>query len=145
MNGRWTRVGLAYLTVIDLVTGIWAVSNPAAFYRTFPGFGRHWVSASPPYSHHLVVDAGAGFLAVGVILALATWHPERRLVQAALVGSLAHDLPHFLYHAMHPAAALSGVDTSMSTGGLAFGCVVAGALLIASVAERRLPTLREAT
>lgn len=33
--------------------GAWAASAPRSFYRSFPGFGRHWISALGPYNEHL--------------------------------------------------------------------------------------------
>jgi len=127
---RLLVVGLLYLAAADLVVGVWATVDPAGWYRNFPGFARHWAAAEPPYNHHLVTDAGAGFLGIGVVLVLAVAWRERHLVQAALLGSLAHDLPHFLYHLLHPARTLSTTDKMMSTGGLGVGCLVAVALLV---------------
>ena len=130
MSDTWPRIGLGYLALVDLVTGLWSVLDPSGWYRRFPGLGRHWVAATPPYNHHLAIDSGAGFLGVGVVLAVALLWRERRIVQAALLGSLAHDVPHFLYHLLHPAHALSASDKAISTGGLAFGCVLAAGLLV---------------
>jgi hypothetical protein len=123
------RVGLIYLAVVDLPVGLWAVFAPASFYRNFPGAGRHWVSTQGPFNHHLVTDAGSGFLAVALVLLLAAFWMSKPAVVVALVASLAHDLPHFMFHAAHPNHALSTVDSILSTGGLGFGCLVAAALL----------------
>lgn len=137
-QGRLVRVGVGILAFLDLMTGLWAVVDPAGWFRDFPGLGRHWIGATPPYNHHLVTDAGAGFLGVGVILLLAALWRERRVIQAALIGSFAHDLPHFLFHLMHPAALLSSADRAATTGGLGFGCLLAAGLLI--LVSRTAPT-----
>lgn len=131
MRGRRmvVTIGVGYLAVIDLFVGAWAVVGPRSFFLHFPGFGRAWVAANPPYNHHLVVDAGAGFLGVGVALALALLWRERRVILVAVTASLVHDVPHVLYHLGHPARTLSRMDRAASTGGLAFGCFVALVLL----------------
>lgn len=123
-------VAVAYLALSDLVIGLWAVLDPAGWFRRFPGMGHHWIAADPPYNHHLSTDTGAGFVGIGVVLALALIWGERHLLIAALAGSLAHDLPHFLFHSFHPAKSLSSADRFASTGGLAFACLVAVAALV---------------
>ncbi|GAC1314882.1 MAG: hypothetical protein NVSMB16_11650 [Acidimicrobiales bacterium] len=122
---RPASLAVAYLALTDLGIGLWAVLDPASWFRDFPGMGHHWIAADPPYNHHLSTDAGAGFVGLGVVLALALFWGERHLLIAALAGSLAHDVPHFLFHAFHPANRLSSLDRFASTGGLGFGCVVA--------------------
>ena len=138
-QGRLVLFGVAMLAFIDVLTGLWAVIDPTGWFRDFPATGAHWIAATPPYNHHLVTDAGAGFLGVGVVLLLAVVWRERRVMQAALIGSLAHDLPHFLFHLLHPAASLSSADRAASTGGLGFGCFVAAALLVLVSRARAAP------
>jgi hypothetical protein len=125
----WARIGLIYLAVIDLPVGLWAVFAPENFYRNFPGGGRHWVSTQGPFNHHLVTDAGAGFLAVAAALLLAALWMSKPAIIVALVASLAHDLPHFIFHLTHTNHALAAGDQVVSTGGLGIGCVVAAVLL----------------
>ncbi len=122
---------LVLLAIPQLVTGAWAVLAPSSFFRDFPGGGRRWVVTDGPFNHHLTGDAGAGFLAVFAVLALAALWPELRLVQAALIAFAVHTVPHFLYHVTHPDADLSTADQIASTWGLAFEAVVAIALLAA--------------
>jgi hypothetical protein len=124
-----TQVGFGYLALTELVPGIWGVLNPEGFYRDFPGFGRHWVSAEPPFNEHLVGDATAGFLAIGVALLLALAWKDRRARQLALVTYLVATVPHAVHHLRHHADALSNVDVVLGAGGLALGCVVAAWLL----------------
>ena len=120
---------MIYLAVIDLPVGLWAVFAPESFYKNFPGLGRHWVSTQGPFNHHLITDTGAGFLAVTAALLLAAVWMSKPAVVVALVASLAHDLPHFIFHLTHPNHALSGADQLLSTGGLGLGCVVAAVLI----------------
>jgi hypothetical protein len=127
---RWVRAGLAYLAVTSLVVGVWATVATRSFYDDFPGGGRHWVAGDGPYNAHLVSDAGVGFLAVGVVLALAAVWMERRVVQAALVATLVHGIPHLFFHLRHPNDALGSLDTTLSDGGLGFAVVVALVLLV---------------
>jgi hypothetical protein len=127
------QLGLAYLALVQLVIGVWGVADPQGWFRNFPGVGgSHWVAADPPYNHHLAVDAAAGFLAVGLILAIAILWSDRRVRQLVLIAYLAQGLPHVAFHALHPADALSTGDQVASTGGLAFGCIVAVLLLVAA-------------
>lgn len=126
----WIRLGLVVLAVPSLQVGVWAVVATSNWFAEFPGFGRHWTAAEPPFNEHLATDAGAGFLAVGVVLALAAWWLERRLVITALVGALAFMIPHTLYHLR--SRTLDGVDLILSYGSL-IGQVVLAAVLLAVV------------
>ncbi|MBJ8346534.1 hypothetical protein [Antrihabitans sp. YC2-6] len=104
---EWSRWVLAGLAVPQLVTGTWAVVNPEHWYRSFPGFGPMLVAAEPPFNEHLASDAGSGFLATGVIALLAALWGERLIVAIAAAGLLAFAIPHFVFHAGHPAESLS--------------------------------------
>lgn len=143
------KIGLAYLALILLETGLWGLADPQGFFRNFPGVGgSHWVAADPPYNHHLVIDAASGFLAVGLIMAVAVFWSDRRFRQVALIAYLAEGLPHFAFHVLHPADALGTGDRIASTGGLGFGCAVAVLLLVtvsraASVGSS--PSIRRST
>jgi len=127
---QWVRFALIALAVPQLATGLWAVIDPSGWYDGFPGGGRNWVSVDGPFNHHLAGDAGAGFLATGVVLALAALWFERRVVQMALITLLAFAVPHFLYHLNNNA--LSGSDSAISYGGLAFAVAVPAVLLFLS-------------
>ncbi len=127
---RWARVGLVYLTVSFLAVGLWATLDPRGFYDDFPGGGRAWVAGDGPYNAHLVGDAGAGFLAVGVAVLLAAAWMDPRLVKAACAASAVHGALHLLYHLRHPNDALESADAWLSNGGLVFGVAVAVAILV---------------
>lgn len=78
----WISLTLAFLSLGELAVGIWALFLPRSFYEDFPFSGRDWVSTLGPYDEHLVRDVGEFNLAFGVLLALATIWPDRRLVEA---------------------------------------------------------------
>jgi hypothetical protein len=134
-NRTWVRIVLALLAIDELFIGIWALVDPQGFYNGFPGLGRHWVSVDGPYNHHLLIDAGAGFFAVGVALLIAVLWMRREVIQAGLAVLVAHELPHFLYHLTHPLAALGSADKMLSTGGLAIVSLVGIVMLV--VVSRR--------
>ncbi len=127
---RRVRAGLVYLTASFLVVGLWATLAPGSFYDGFPGGGRHWVAGDGPYNAHLVGDAGVGFLAVGLVLLLATVWMDIRVIQAASWAVMVHDGPHLLFHLRHPNASLESLDTWLSNGGLAVGMLVALVILV---------------
>jgi AhpD family alkylhydroperoxidase len=78
--------------------GLWATIAPHGWYDTFPGFGRHWLVALGPYNEHFARDAGAGLMAVGVLLTWAALTPSASLLRPALWTSLVFAVPHLGYH-----------------------------------------------
>ena len=119
---RWIRVGVsATLAVPQVLIGLWAVVAPHSWFTSFPGFGPRLIAAEPPYNRHLASDAGAGFLATGVVLLVAVMWANRTAVLTALVAYAAFTAPHVLYHAVHPADALSGVTNVLDTLSIATG------------------------
>jgi hypothetical protein len=92
------RAGLALLALPSAIIAGWTLIAPHAFYDDFPGGGRHWVSALPPYNEHLLRDFGAASLAMVVFLVGAAILLERRVIQVALIAFLAYSIPHFGYH-----------------------------------------------
>ncbi len=134
----WVRAGLVYLTVSFLAVGLWATLHPRSFFDDFPGGGRRWVAGDGPYNAHLVGDTGVGFLAVGLVLLLATLWMDKRVVQAALLAAIVHGVPHLLFHLRHPNETLSGVDAVASNGSLALGSILALVLLVL-VSRWRIP------
>ncbi len=122
----WVRLGIA-LTMAgpQLLIGLWAVLAPKNWFETFPGFDPRLVAAEPPYNDHLVRDVGAGFLATGVVLIVAALWANRAAINIALLAFVAFTFPHVLYHATHPAGALTGVENVVNTLSLASGLVLA--------------------
>ncbi len=126
---RWVRVGsIVTIAVPQLVTGAWAVLAPHHWFDHFPGIGPMLVAAEPPFNAHLASDAGAGFLAAGVAVAVAATLGRRLLLLFALGIYAVGGVPHVLYHAMNLAPDLSDVENIVSVLTLASGLVAAGVL-----------------
>ena len=87
------RAVLGALGAIQVINGIWALFAPSSFYGDFP-FGRGWVAALPAYNEHLTRDVGELFLATGLVLLVAAYYLERRLVVTAICSYLVWSLPH---------------------------------------------------
>jgi hypothetical protein len=122
------RAGLALLALPSAVIAGWTLIAPHGFYDDFPGGGRHWVSALPPYNEHLLRDFGAASLAIVVFLVGAAIILERRLIQVALIAFLAYSIPHFGYHLTTTEHYSSG-DNIGSLGGFVVTMVLAVVLL----------------
>jgi len=122
---------LAILGVLHLLWGVGAIAAPRWFFDNFPGFGRHWTAAYPPYNEHLMTDVGAAFLALGVLLLVAAWLRDRKVTNVVLTGLLVFSTAHLIFHARHPGN-LEGADLAASLVSLALGVVVPGLLLIVS-------------
>lgn len=116
-NGR--RIGLLFLAVTSISSGLWAYFVPRSFYEDFPLPGWDWVSTLGPYNEHLVSDYGAMNLAMGVLLAAAVVFLERRLLLVSLVVWLAYAVPHFVFH-IGQVHHFSLVDNLMQLGALGF-------------------------
>jgi hypothetical protein len=92
------RAGLILLALPAIVIGLWTLIAPHDFYVNFPGGGRHWVSALPPYNEHLLRDFGSANLTIALVLLGGALFLERHLVQVGLVAFLVGTLAHFGYH-----------------------------------------------
>ncbi|MFI5782004.1 hypothetical protein [Nocardia sp. NPDC051570] len=106
---RWliTEIALGLLTVIGAVVGVWAAFAPQAWYRSFPGFGMHWVSMDGPYNHHLAVDVGAYFLGLAAVSGAALYYGDSLLARVAGLGWAVFGVIHLVYHASHMPADMS--------------------------------------
>jgi hypothetical protein len=127
---RTLRAGIAVMAVTPALVGIWATVSPRGFYDDFPGLGHTWVSAVSSYDEHLVRDVGALYLGSLVLLALAWWWLDRRLVQAALISYAVAALPHLVYH-LTALENFSTGDAVAEIAGLALNVVLPLGLLIA--------------
>jgi 4-carboxymuconolactone decarboxylase len=138
------RVGLVLLGLPQLALGIWALISPSGWFGTFPGGGQHWLPAYGPFDEHLVTDVGATFLAIGLLLLIAGYLLERRVVQVALVAYLAYDIPHFIFHLGNDGVLGSGARVA---NGLTLGLSVASAAALLALTRRttapRTPRLAE--
>lgn len=125
--GNRIRVGiLATLAAPQLLIGLWAVLAPRNWYDTFPGIDPRLVAVEPPFNAHLATDAGAGFFAAGIALAVAAVWGHRAAIQIALVAYVGFALPHLVYHATHPAPLLNGLEDLLNVVMLASGPALAG-------------------
>jgi hypothetical protein len=133
------RLGLVILGLPQLAIGVWALISPHGWFVTFPGDGHHWLPAYGPYNSHLATDVGASFLALGVVLVLAAVWLGRRLVQAALIGYLAYEVPHFVYHLANDHR-LPGSDHA--TSDISLGLSVLLALVLLTLTRAPAPSGR---
>ena len=122
------RAGLVVLAFPSAVIAAWGLTAPHSFYDSFPGAGRHWVSALPPYNEHLLRDFSAASLAIVVFLVGAAVILERRLIQVALIAFLAYTIPHLAYHLTTTHDYTTG-DNLGSLGGFVVTTLIAFALL----------------
>ena len=53
---RWARSVLAIIGLVGAEVSAWALIAPKHFYEHFPGGGRQWLTALPPYNEHLPRD-----------------------------------------------------------------------------------------
>lgn len=95
---RRARTILWVVGIPQLVTGIWAFVAPASWFRAFPGLDLGWVSSLGPYNEHLVTDVGALLMALGLLLVLAGYVLDRRVVQFTVLVQVIFALPHLIYH-----------------------------------------------
>ena len=96
--GGIIRIGMVLLIVPQAIAGLWAFLAPRSFYDNFPGFGRAWVAPIGDFNEHFIADTGNLFLVVCLLLGIAAFYLERRLVRIALVLWLVFSVPHFIAH-----------------------------------------------
>jgi len=118
------------------VIAAWSLTSPHGFYRDFPGLGRHWVSALPPYNEHLLRDFGAANVTIALVLLGAALFCERRLVQVAVVAFFLGSLPHFIYH-LTTTDHYSTSDNIWSLGAFVVELVIAIAVWVLTVRAPR--------
>ncbi|MDQ0775292.1 hypothetical protein QF026_003758 [Streptomyces aurantiacus] len=102
MNTRIRYANLGFLAVTALYTGAWAYFAPKQWHATFPGFGMSWLPQLGPYNEHLAKDAGAMFLALAALTAVALSSVRNnRLVQTTGAAWLVFNVLHLSYHMQH--------------------------------------------
>ena len=128
MNIRSKRVTAAILAVTAVDVGAWAELAPRSFYDSFPGFGRHWVSAAGPYNEHLTRDVGGLYLALLLVSGWAVARPRGEALALAGCAWLVFSVPHLAFHMAH----LDGFDGPDKAGNIIAlgGTVVLAALLL---------------
>lgn len=127
------RALLSALALSAAVPGAWATLAPRSFFRDFPGAGRHWVAELPPFSEHLVTDAGAFYLAFALMFAWAALRPARALVLPLCAGWGLFSALHLGWHLSH-LEGFSTADAVAQTASLALVLVLAAG---AAAAARR--------
>ena len=95
------QASLWFLIVSGAVVGVWALFFPQAFYDSFPGMGRSWVSVDGPFNEHLVRDVGGEYLSLAVLALVTVVLKTRELVLATALCWLVAQVPHFTYHMYH--------------------------------------------
>lgn len=128
---RIVRLALAALAAEMAILGLPASLAPAWFHGWFP-FGRGWVVSTGPYNEHTVVDFGVLAVGLSIVLAWAAIRPARELCRAVLVGALAVNAAHTVFHLVHRGE-LGLADTLVQNGLLVVATLVnAGALVLVS-------------
>ncbi len=94
------RTALVCSCAYCLFLGLTAYPFPHTFFADFPFFAD-WVARLPPYNEHLVSDVGGAYLGFAVVLGLAAWWLDRKVVVVACAGFLTVSLLHLLFHATH--------------------------------------------
>ena len=123
-----TRVALAYLVITGLVVGIWAFGFPDAFYSSFPGFGRTWVSVDGPFNQHLIRDTGAAYLMISALAGLGLLRPSLAAPAAVGLATMLFNLPHFSYHMTH-LAMYGPIDQALNVVSLLTGVLCSAWLM----------------
>jgi len=133
------RGGIVVLAVLNLWWGAWARFAPRHFFDVFPGFGRHWAAAYPPYNEHLVTDLGSTFLTLAFLLTVAAVLDDRRVRWLVLAAVLIFNVLHLGFHALDQGT-MGPLDYGASVAALAAGVLgPAVLLLIDAVRSRRTP------
>ena len=137
MKSSGWRIALVLVAAAQAEIGLWGVLAPHSLFRSFPGFGHHWVAPLGPYNEHLLRDYAASELGLAVLLAAAAIWWERRLVLVGGTAFLVATVPHFAYH-LTTTDNLSTADNAVSLALFAIEIlVVAGAMLSVFATEPR--------
>lgn len=128
---------LALMAVPNVITGAWGVLWPAHWYEHFPGWAPRLVAAHPPFNGHLVSDAAAGVLALGVAALVPLVWRHRDVTLTAMIVVLAFAWPHAAFHLRHPSDLLDGAEQAVND--IALVGVVLAAAVVAVVAWRSSP------
>jgi hypothetical protein len=137
------RVGLLLVAAGNLELGIWGIVAPHSLFRSYPGFGHHWIAELGTYNEHLVRDFAGTSFGFGVLLVCAAIWFTPRVVLIAGTAFLAATLPHFAYH-VTTTESFSTADNVASLGAFVLEMVVVAAAMLtvrqgASDDSRRAP------
>ncbi len=128
------RALLVLVAAAQAEIGIWGLAAPRSFFTSYPGFGRHWVSALGPYNEHLLRDFAAAEIGFAVLLLSAAIWFGRTLVLVAGAAFLAATIPHFAYHLTTTDSLATG-DNLASLGGFAVEIVVVAAAMVVAARD----------
>jgi hypothetical protein len=130
------RTGAGVLAALHLWWGVWARLAPRSFFDTFPGLGRNWTAAYPPYNEHLVTDLGSTFLTLAFLLSAVAATTNRAVWRVVLAGVLLFSTLHIGFHAVDPGE-LRGADFAASVAALAAGVAIPLGLLVVDLVTSR--------
>jgi hypothetical protein len=137
------RAALIIVGLGNAEVGVWGEISPRGFYGNFPAPGHHWVAALGPYNEHLIRDYSAAEIGFAVLLmCMAVWFTERRLVLAGGLAFLAANLPHFAYH-LTTTGSFGTADNIASLGSFVLEMAVVAAAM--RVAWQQTPTTTRAS
>jgi hypothetical protein len=120
---------MAVLALLHGWWGLWALIDPQHFFDTFPGAGRRWTAAYPPYNEHLVIDLGATFVTLAFLLAAGAASRSRGVRAVALLTVTLFGALHLGFHSAEHGL-LASADLAASLVALALGVLVPVALLV---------------
>lgn len=129
MTASSRRLLLLVMAVVAACVGGWAYAASVSWYRSFPGFGHHWLPVLGPYNEHLVKDVGAAYLALAALSAGAALRAaDTFVVRLTGVVWLVFSIPHLVFHLWH-LDMYGGADRLLNAVALG-SFVVAGAALL---------------
>jgi hypothetical protein len=138
------RVLLALVAAAQAEVGVWGEAAPRSFYRSFPGFGRHWVSPIGPYNEHLLRDYASAEIGFAVLLLCAAIWFTRPVVLIGGAAFLAGTLPHFIFH-LTTTDKLPSIDNVLSLGGFVVEMALVAVAMAVVIGERRRPPWHDST
>jgi hypothetical protein len=124
------RLGMWLLGLVYLAWGVPAMVAPQWFFDHFPGVGRHWTAAYPPYNEHLTTDLGVAAVTLGGMLIAAALIADRKVTALVLTVVAFYEALHLIYHVLHDGR-MSASDHGLSLIALSAGVLFPLALLTA--------------
>jgi hypothetical protein len=128
MNTSRRRVLLAATVLIGGYVGLWAEFFTNDFYRSFPGFGLHWIDIDGAFNEHLIRDIGSLYLGLGAGSVAAMI--SRSALPGRVIGLAwaVFGILHFGYHTLNPKG--SPTDIAGSVVSLAISALLGIALVL---------------
>lgn len=117
------------------VTGGWAEIAPHSFYRSFPGFGQHWLPPLGPFTEHAFRDFGGLNLGLALAAMVAATTLTTHTARCAAAAWLGYSVPHLAFHAAHTAPFSAGDDVAQLLSLAALVAIPAAAWWLTSHAQ----------